>query len=274
MPDGAAGVPPSAPGPLRPPRTVGAVLTLLVLAILVGGILQRVTGMGFGLVAGPFIVLIVGPLEGVLFVNLAGAIASTIILGRVVRDVEWRRFGWLAVSSVAVTVPAALMLRDVTAPALEATVGLVVILAMTLAVVTTRLRREGTHPLDAGARWPLAATGVASGFGSVAAGIGGPPVAVYAVLTGWDPKRFAATAQPFFAANALAALVAKLVLADASFPALDGWQWALLMAAIVGGLAIGEGLAPRVSATATRRVLVVLAYVGGLATLVRGLAHL
>ncbi|WP_277211858.1 TSUP family transporter [Isoptericola croceus] len=249
-------------------------LTLLVLAILVGGILQRVTGMGFGLVAGPFIVLIVGPLEGVLFVNLAGAIASTIILGRVVRDVQWRAFGWLTVSSVAVTVPAALLLRDVSAPALEATVGLVVILAMTLAVATTRLRREGARTLGVEARWPLAMTGVASGFGSVAAGIGGPPVAVYAVLTGWDPRRFAATAQPFFAANALAALVAKLVLADASFPALAGWQWVLLMVAIVGGLAIGELLTPRVSATATRRVLIVLAYVGGLATLTRGLAHL
>ena len=38
---------------------------LLIVAILVGGALQRVTGMGFGLVAGPFIVLVVGPLEGV-----------------------------------------------------------------------------------------------------------------------------------------------------------------------------------------------------------------
>ncbi|WP_402468889.1 TSUP family transporter [Isoptericola aurantiacus] len=247
-------------------------LALLVLAILVGGILQRVSGMGFGLVAGPFIVLIVGPLEGVLFVNLSGAIASTIILGRVVRDVEWRTFAWLASSSIVVTVPAALLLRDASSSALEITVGAVVIAAMTLAVVTSRLRREGAHPLPRAARWPLATTGVASGFGSVAAGIGGPPVAVYAVLSGWDPKKFAATAQPFFAANALAALVAKLVLADASFPALTGWEWALLMAAIVGGLAVGDALAPRVSAVAMRRVLIALAYVGGVATLARGLS--
>jgi uncharacterized protein len=253
---------------------VGAVLTLLVLAILVGGILQRVTGMGFGLVAGPFIVLIVGPLEGVLFVNLAGAITSTIILGRVVRDVEWRKFAWLAVSSVVVTVPAALLLRDVSAPALEVTIGLFVVAAMTLAVVTTRLRREGRHPVDGATGWPLAVTGTASGIGSVAAGIGGPPVAVYAVLSGWEPRRFAATAQPFFAANALAALVAKLLLADASFPSMAPWEWVLLMVAIVGGLAIGEVLAPRVSAEATRRVLIALAYLGGLATLTRGLVGL
>ncbi|ANC29672.1 Sulfite exporter TauE/SafE [Isoptericola dokdonensis DS-3] len=248
----------------------GRVLALLVLAILVGGALQRVTGMGFGLVAGPFIVLIVGPLEGVLFVNLAGAIASTVILGRVVRDVEWAKFGWLLASSLVVTVPAALLLRDVSAPVLEITVGAIVILAMTLAVVTSRLRAHGTHVVRPDARWPLTLTGMSSGVGSVAAGIGGPPVAVYAVLSDWEPKKFAATAQPYFAANALAALTAKLVLADASFPALDPWQWVVVMAAILGGLGIGEVLAPRVSAARTRQVLVALAYVGGAATLVRG----
>jgi uncharacterized membrane protein YfcA len=250
------------------------VLLLLVLAILVGGALQRVAGMGFGLVAGPFIVLLVGPLEGVLFVNIAGAIASTLILGRVVRDVDWRRYAWMAGTSVLVTVPAALLLRDASTAALEVTVGAVVILAMTLAVVTPRLRAEGRHPWSADTRWPLALTGTASGFGSVAAGIGGPPVAIYAVLTGWDPRRFAATAQPFFATNALAALTAKLTLSDASLPSFDWWQWVVVLGSIVAGLVLGDLLVPRVSATAMRRGLVVLAYVGGAATLVRGLAEL
>ncbi|MCZ2264727.1 TSUP family transporter, partial [Isoptericola sp. QY 916] len=127
-------------------------LLLLVLAILVGGALQRVTGMGFGLVAGPFIVLLVGPLEGVLFVNLAGAIASALILGRVARDVDWRRYAWLAVTSVVVMVPAALLLRDASRAALEVAVGALVVVAMTLAVVTTRLRRGGRHPVRPEAR--------------------------------------------------------------------------------------------------------------------------
>lgn len=249
-------------------------LLLLVVAILVGGALQRVAGMGFGLVAGPFIVLLVGPLEGVLFVNLAGAVASTLILGRVVRDVDWRRYAWLASASVLVTVPAALLLRDASTAALEITVGAVVVAAMTLAVVTPRLRRSGTHAWSPEARWPLTLTGTASGFGSVAAGIGGPPVAIYAVLTGWEPRRFAATAQPFFATNALASLLAKLTLSDASFPSFDWWEWVVVLASIVVGLAVGDALVPRVSATTMRRGLVVLAYAGGLTTLVRGLTEL
>jgi hypothetical protein len=169
---------------------VDPVLAVLVLAILVGGALQRVTGMGFGLVAGPFIVLLVGPLEGVLFVNLSGALAAILILGRVARGVDWRRYAWLATTSALVTIPAALLLRDASSAALEVTVGAVVIAAMTLAVVTARLRREGAHALRPESRWPLAVTGAASGFGSVAAGIGGPPLAVYSVLSGWDPRAF------------------------------------------------------------------------------------
>ncbi|MFI2101705.1 TSUP family transporter [Isoptericola sp. NPDC019693] len=249
-------------------------LLLLVLAILVGGALQRVTGMGFGLVAGPFIVLLAGPLEGVLFVNLTGAIASALILGRVARDVDWRRYAWLAATSVAVMVPAALLLRDASRAALEVAVGALVVVAMTLAVVTSRLRRAGRRPVRPEARVPLVVTGVASGVGSVAAGIGGPPVAIYSVLSGWEPRAFAATAQPFFATNALAALVAKLTLTDASFPPFDVWQWAAVLAAIVVGLAVGDWLTPRVPAPAVRRGLIVLAYVGGVATLVQGLLRL
>jgi uncharacterized membrane protein YfcA len=250
------------------------VLLLLVLAILVGGALQRVTGMGFGLVAGPFIVLIAGPLEGVLFVNLAGAIASALILGRVARDVDWRRYAWLAATSVAVMIPAALLLREASTAALEIAVGALVVVAMTLAVVTARLRRGGRHPVRPEARAPLVVTGVASGVGSVAAGIGGPPVAIYSVLSGWDPRAFAATAQPFFATNALAALITKLTLTDASFPPFAVWQWAVVLGAVVVGLVLGDLLAPRVPAAAVRRGLIVLAYVGGLATLAQGLLHL
>jgi len=250
------------------------VLLLLVLAILVGGALQRVTGMGFGLVAGPFIVLIAGPLEGVLFVNLAGAIAAVLILGRVARHVDWRRYAWLAATSVAVMIPAALLLRGASTAALEIAVGAFVVVAMTLAVVTTRLRRDGRHPVRPEARVPLVVTGVASGVGSVAAGIGGPPVAIYSVLSGWDARTFAATAQPFFATNALAALITKLTLTDASFPPFAVWQWAVVLGAVVLGLVLGDLLAPRVPAAAVRRGLIVLAYLGGAATLVQGLLHL
>ncbi|MBL0887685.1 sulfite exporter TauE/SafE family protein [Myceligenerans indicum] len=248
-------------------------LALLVLAILVGGSLQRVAGMGFGLVAGPFIVLLVGPLEGVLLVNVVGAAMALLIIGRVLREVDWRRYAWLVAASVSVSVPAALLLRGASSAALEIGIGLVVIGAMTLALVTARLRGERRRFAARDPR-PLLVTGAASGVGSVAAGIGGPPLAVYAVLDRWDTRSFAATAQPFFMTNALAAMAAKLLFAGATFPAFAVWEWLVIGLALVGSIALGELLAPRLSREATRRVLVVLAYVGGAATLARGVAQL
>lgn len=244
--------------------------TLLILAVLVGGSLQRVAGMGFGLVAGPFIVLLVGPVEGVLFVNLGGAVMSLLVLGRTVRDVDWRRYAWLVTAGLLVTVPAALLIRGASTEALEIGMGTIVVLAMTLALVSARLRGS-TRPFSSEARWPLLIAGGVAGFGSVAAGIGGPPIAVYSVLDRWDPRVFAATVQPIFMTNALAAMTAKLVVADASFPALAGWEWVTVLVALLASVGLGELLVGRISASATRKVLVTLAYVGGFATLGRGL---
>lgn len=245
-------------------------LALLILAILVGGSLQRVAGMGFGLVAGPFIVLLIGPIEGVLFVNLVGAMMALLVLGRTIRHVDWRRYRWLVTASIAVSIPAALLIRDASASALEIGVGGIIVLAMTLALVTSRLR-GARRPFAPEARLPLLITGAAAGFGSVAAGIGGPPIAVYSVLDRWDPRTFAATAQPIFLTNALAAMAAKLLVADATFPDLAVWEWAAVGVALVASIGLGELLVGRISASATRKVLVTLAYVGGLATLGRGL---
>lgn len=248
-------------------------LALLILAILVGGSLQRVAGMGFGLVAGPFIVLLIGPVEGVLFVNLMGALMALLVLGRTVRGVDWRRYRWLVTASILVSVPAALLIRDASSAVLEISVGSVVVLAMTLALVTSRLR-GAERPFAPEARLPLLVTGAAAGFGSVAAGIGGPPIAVYSVLDRWDPRAFAATAQPIFLTNAVAAMTAKLWVADAMFPSLAAWEWAAVGAALLAAVGLGELLVGRISASATRKVLVTLAYVGGFATLGRGLFEL
>jgi uncharacterized protein len=252
---------------------VGNVLALLIVAILVGGSLQRVAGMGFGLVAGPFIVLLIGPVEGVIFVNLVGAMMALLVFGRTIRSVDWRRYGWLVSTSVAVTVPAALLLRGASAAVLEISVGGIVVLAMTLALVTSRLR-GAERPFAPEARLPLLVTGVAAGFGSVAAGISGPPIAVYSVLDRWDPRVFAATVQPIFLTNAIAAIIAKLLVADAAFPDLAVWEWAVVGVALVASIGLGELFVGRISASATRKVLVALAYAGGLATLGRGILGL
>ncbi|WP_425956508.1 sulfite exporter TauE/SafE family protein [Xylanimonas sp. McL0601] len=248
-------------------------LAVLLIAIVVGGALQRMTGLGFAMVAGPFVVLVLGPHQGVLLVNLMGATSALLILSRVLRDVDWRRFAAMAPASVCTTVPCAWLLRDVSSAALEVTVGVVVIVGMTTSLLAHRMRGE-RRLWHEGAQWPAAVAGSLSGAGSVAAGIGGPPLAAYSVLDRWDPKRFAATLQPFFVVNATGAAGAKLLLTDVTLPPLPWWAWLTLAAAVVVAIGVGDIASRHISRTVVRRVLVVLAYAGGLATMLRGLGLL
>ncbi|MFP3340822.1 sulfite exporter TauE/SafE family protein, partial [Micrococcus sp. SIMBA_131] len=41
-------------------------------------------------------------------------------------------------------------------------------------------------------------TGLLTGFTNAVAGVGGPPLTAYALISRWDPVRFAATIQPVF----------------------------------------------------------------------------
>jgi uncharacterized membrane protein YfcA len=209
----------------------------------------------------------------VLLLNVLGATSSALILLRVWRQVEWRRLAVLAAASVCTTAPAAWLLRDASGPALEVTVGLVIIAGMTVALLASRLRTQ-RPPWRTGSPWPAAVAGAVSGVGSVTAGVGGPPMAAYAVLDRWDPREFAATLQPFFVINATGSALSKLLLTDATLPPLAPWAWVLVAVALVGASLIGDVVAQHVPRAAVRRVLVVIAYLGGLATLLRGLGVL
>jgi hypothetical protein len=69
-------------------------------------------------------------------------------------------------------------------------------------------------------------------------------------------------------------MTAKLLFADATFPAFAVWEWVTIGVALLASVGLGELLVGRISASATRKVLVTLAYVGGFATLGRGLLDL
>ena len=67
----------------------GLLLTLgMALSVCIGAVSQRATGMGFALLSAPFLVLVLGPLQGILAVNAASVLANSLILVQVWRDVE------------------------------------------------------------------------------------------------------------------------------------------------------------------------------------------
>jgi uncharacterized protein len=236
-------------------------LTLLGLAVLAGAGTQRLTGLGFALVAAPFLVLLLGPFSGVLLANALSLVANVAVLGQTYRDVDVRRALLLAVPALAAVVPGALVARRLPGPVLAVVVGSLVLVALLLVLASQRARvlRGKAGAVTAGA---------ASGFMNVTAGVGGPAISLYALSTGWPHRSFVATAQLYFALLNAGSLAVK------GWPQLPAAAWAVAACSLLVGVVCGQRLARRVSPERARLLVAGLAVAGSLGTVVKGLVDL
>ncbi|MBE4694578.1 MULTISPECIES: sulfite exporter TauE/SafE family protein [Brevibacterium] len=242
------------------------VVVLILAAVFVGALSQRVTGMGFGLVSGPFLVLLLDPVSGVILVNLCGIIASGTVFARTWREVEWPVFWKLAVGTVAGTVPGALLTTALLTAPLQILIGALIIASLAVSLIIGRF--GATIPANFGTQFT---SGFVSGTMSAAAGAGGPAVSAYAVLTRWEQRPFAATLQPFLVVGTGSAILAKALLDEGAWPRLDPTIWVGIGIVLVAGLLGGDLLARRLPPTTARIAMIVLAFGGGAATLAKGL---
>lgn len=241
---------------------------LIVLVTVIGATAQRMAGLGFALLVSPLMTLLLGAHSGVLLVNLLGVVSSVLILPRVWRHIDWSMFRWLASFAVVGAVIGAWVAQRTSADVMAVAVGAIVLIALggSLALSGSRLT---TQP-----RGPRAVAGFSSGMMNALAGVGGPAISAYAVLTKWPQTTFAATLQPYFALTGSASAAAKLALDPAGLPSTGWWFWVLVFAAVVGGIALGERLLRLVTPTQVRRFVIILACVGAAASLVTGLVGL
>lgn len=239
----------------------------LAVAVLVGAATQRVTGLGFSLVASPFVVLVLGPFTGVLLINSIGVVMCGFLAIQLRREVDVRRALLLAVPAAAAVVPGAWLARHAPTALLQIAVGACVIAALLALLVIDR--RPATAPVPTRRlRSGAVVAGAASGFMNAVAGVGGPAVTVYAVATRWPQRSFAATAQLFFMIGSSASLTAK------GLPSLPWQGWVVAALALVAGLLVGHGVHSRVSADTARAAVVVVALLGGAFTLAEGVVEL
>ncbi|GEP25850.1 sulfite exporter TauE/SafE family protein [Cryobacterium levicorallinum] len=240
---------------------------LVIAAVLIGSSMQRITGMGFALVAAPFLVLLLGPIDGVIVVNVCGALTAGVILTRVFRDVDWRRYGILAACAVIGIVPGSYVLQFVPVAWLEISIGVLVAAGLTVSVNLGRVvvRDRLSFRVIAG---------MTSGVMNTTAGVGGPAVSIYAIATGWPQRSFAATMQPYFLTIGLASLSSKFALGSAGVPELPVLVWILIGCACIVGLIVGDLLSRVIEPHVARRLLVIVAYLGSFATIVRGVLEL
>jgi len=233
------------------------VLTLAAaVAVAVGALAQSVSGIGFALVCGPLLVAALGPRDGVRLVLLLSAAVNVAVLARSSRRVAWRDLLLLAGPAVLVTPLVVRLLRPVPDRLAAALAGAAATLGAAALAVGVRPR---------GGRAPAAAVvaGLVSAVTNVAAGIGGPPVALWAAAAGRPADTLRSTVQVDFL------LINVVALAGLGLPSVSGARLAACAVGLVVGLALGAPLQRRTSEAAARRTTLALAGLGGLVVLVR-----
>lgn len=241
---------------------------LVLIAVVAGALAQRLAGLGFGLLVSPVLVVLLGPFDGVMIVNLCGAASSLLILSRVWRHVDWRRYAGLGLAALLGVVPGAWLASNVPPAPLEICIGILLFAAL---LASQRLNRSSWR---ASGPVPMLGLGFTSGLMNAAAGVGGPAVTAYAVVTRWDQKSFGATLQPYFITTGLSSLLSKFLFSGGHLPALAGWQWLGILVAMVAGIAAGDILSGRIRAGAVRRIVIVIAYTGAASTMAKGVIEL
>lgn len=225
--------------------------------ILVAAVVQRLTGIGFALVATPVMVLLYGPTDGVLAVVVLGLFASLILLLTMLRDVDWRRTLWLTAAGVAASPLAAWLVSLAPSEVLLLVVGAAGLLALL-----------GSHlgPVAAaltGRRGAIIA-GAASGMLHTASGLSGPPLIAYAAGTRWPHRSFAASLQVVFIGFHLSTLLWR------GLPEFELGDLSWLLAVTLVGSIAGTVTARWVSVRWARIGMLVVAWAGTVAVLVRG----
>lgn len=232
-------------------------LALLATAVLAGSATQRVTGVGFALVSSPFLVLLLGPLQGVQLANSLSLTTNLLVMALTWRGIEVRRLLLLVVPAVAIVPLGAWVTDRLPTATLLVLVGSIAVASLLATVLVRRAR------VLRGRSGAVAAGGL-SGFMNVTAGIGGPGVTLYAVSADWAHAGFVATMQPYFALVNLASILAKGV------PTLSPVAVAVALGALGVGAVVGQLLSGRVAATTARHGTTALALAGASATVVKG----
>ena len=234
-------------------------------AVAVGAAMQRISGMGVGLIAAPVLSLLLGPVDGVLLVNLLAVINAATNTWGMRADVDWQKFAPIALAMVLGVVPGAWVVASAPTDVLLILVGALLLLALSIVTLGKRYvpRVEGVLP--------AAVSGAIGGFMNTLAGVAGPAITVYAEAARWPQKVYAATLQPIFLIGGSLSFTVKVLSGAADITAIEPALWAATLTALVAGIAAGTKLAPRVPSTIAHRIALGLAFLGGATALVRGL---
>ena len=234
-------------------------LLLVAVAVLAGALAQSVSGIGFSLVSVPILVAALGTHEGVRLCLVLSVVVNVVLLLRHRSAVNRRGAALLLVPAALATPVFAVAVRSLPDRPAQAATGLVILLGAALLGSGVRVRAAR------GAGGAVAVALVAA-LTNVVAGVGGPPLALWAANAGWSAERSRATLQAVFLGLNLVAVASLGLPHTGARPVVAG------LVALSVGLLLGARLARLVSERAARLCTLLLAAAGGLAVLARALS--
>jgi len=233
------------------------IASVVIVTTAAGAFTQRVSGLGFSLIAAPSLALALGPRDGIALTNLLAMVVAIAVFAPSVRHVDAAKAVVLIPAGLIGVVPGTIVFGLLPASGLLVAVGAVTGLGLAAVTAIRRLRAAPRVPATA-------AAGLASGFTTALGGAGGPALTIYAIATEWPQPQFAATGQINYAVQAAAALALK-----GNPRVCLAWLTGTFAAALVG-LACGHLLARRVQTTRARHAAIAIAAVATTATVIYG----
>ena len=233
-------------------------LLLVAVAMFAGALAQSVSGIGFSLVTVPILVAALGTHEGIRLCLVLSVVVNLVLLLRHRSAVDRRGAALLLVPAALTTPVFAVVVGSLPDRPTQAATGVVILLGAALLGFGVRVRA---------ARGTGGAVGVAlvAALTNVVAGVGGPPLALWAANAGWSAERTRATLQAVFLGLNLVAIVSLGLPHTGTRPVVAG------LLALLVGLLLGARLARVVAEPTARRCTLLLSAAGGLTVLVRAL---
>jgi uncharacterized membrane protein YfcA len=238
---------------------------------------QATTGLGFALVLTPVLFALLSPAGAIVTATVLGVELNLLVLLAERRRprVAWNEVVPLLMAALPGTICGILLLRALSKPVLQVTVGVAVLVA---AIVRARVGRAARSdsgaangPAGRSSRARLA-LGFTSGALTTSTGVSGPPLALWLARRGLTPGELRDSLSAMFLAIGIAALVALIpVLGRAHVhPA----QIAAGLACVVGGHALGSRAFTRLAAHRFERLLLTVIVAAGIASIVAGVGSL
>lgn len=230
--------------------------------------LQRITGLGFAMLTAPFAVVALGTHHGIMLTTLLAIIASLFMLPGMWQEINWSRVAWIGMPAALSIVPAAWLGSLIDGALIYLLVGVIVIIGLGAALLMPATAEPITH------RPAQVLAGVGAGAGSVLAGIGGPAMTIYGVVSRWPVASFAASLQPIWVLVASATLAGRYWFMGSTLPELSWWMWLLAAVGIVIGMWAGQRALGKVNERVVFGIVVVLAMTGAVLSVATGVMEL